>query len=1575
MKKLLAVLISVFLLAMCGLTLTACGEDELKTFEYATFKSQTYMYDGLEKSIEVDGVPNGTTVTYDPINKQAEVGVYEITATIEKEGYESKTLSATLTIVKTDKYTMEEINALLAELTGALDSAKTETETLIGQIQTEYTAKINALIEELNADKTALETLEKTYKDKVANIEATASANKTELENKLASDKAELNADIEALEKAYLEKVAELEATASANKTELENKLASDKAELGADIEALEKEYKDKVAELEATASANKTELENKLASDKAELNANIEALEKEYKDKVAELEATASANKTELENKLASDKAELNADIEALEKEYKDKVSELEATASANKTELENKLASDKAELNADIEALEKEYKDKVAELEATASANKTELENKLASDKAELNANIDALEKEYKDKVAELEATASANKTELENKLASDKAELNANIEALEKEYKDKVAELEATASANKTELENKLASDKAEFNANIEALEKAYLDKVAELEATASANKEALEKQLASDKAELGANIEALEKEYKDKVAELEATASANKTELENKLASDKAELNADIEALEKEYKDKVAELEATASANKTELENKLASDKAELNANIEALEKEYKDKVAELEATASANKEALENKLASDKAELNANIKALESQIASVEAEMNDKIADLTSNVTALENRIKELEDKLNSEHKHTFGEWVIYGDDDANCEQKLFYRICSDCNVIEWKHGTYNDHDFETVTIAPTCQAQGYDHKTCSACGFEEDVNFVAIVDHKFETEYRVDNSYHWFKCENCAQTKDMAEHTQGEDGYCTVCDKPVGATDGIIYDLSMDETYAEVIGYEGSATRVNIADTYQEKPVKKIYESAFLNKNIVSVKIPSTIDEIGVDGFKGCSSLKSVLIDDLGAWCNIKFANEYSNPLRLAGNLYLNNQLVEALTIPEEVTEIKDYAFYYFNSLTSLKLSQNVKSIGKYAFSACYNLKEVDFGENSTLESTAVASFQSCRALKKVTVPKSLKILGDNTFANCYLLESVSFEEDSALQSIGRYAFANGKVLKSVTFDKNCAVTAIPEYAFNYCAVLESVVLPTAITSIASNAFNGCDALFMEKNGMKFIKANEIDCYVLYDIVSKNYSSYTIPKETVMIFAEFSDCGRLSQIRFEEGSQLSTIRGTNFYGCTSLASIVIPASVATIERHSFSNCGTSSPLGKTVIYCEAQSQPSGWPYSWNGFNPVYWADEWRYIDGEPVSKDSDKYFTEGLVFALNSEASEYSVVYYEGLGDTVVNIPSIYKNLPVTSIGDNAFYDLSYDRYILGVNVPKSITSIGDYAFDNAGLNNITFEEGSKLDSIGARAFSRCSLSSIDIPDSVTSIGEYAFDSCNISTIIIPKSVKTIGACFLAYNGKNIKIYCEAESQPIGWDKSWSFEVDWDCEVYWASDWEYVDGVPTLTYTEGLVFTLNAEGTEYSVTDYKGHIDDVVIPATYKGLPVTSIGAKAFQSYITLTSVVIPQGITSIGDYAFGECNLLESVIIPASVTSAGEGLFFAGNYGLKIYCEAESCPEGWDDNWSWYDTYEDELKPSVLHYAVYWAGEWEYVDGVPTPN
>ena len=68
---------------------------------------------------------------------------------------------------------------------------------------------------------------------------------------------------------------------------------------------------------------------------------------------------------------------------------------------------------------------------------------------------------------------------------------------------------------------------------------------------------------------------------------------------------------------------------------------------------------------------------------------------------------------------------------------------------------------------------------------------------------------------------------------------------------------------------------------------------------------------------------------------------------------------------------------------------------------------------------------------------------------------------------------------------------------------------------------------------------------------------------------------------------------------------------------------------------------------------------------------------------------------------------------------------------------------------------------------------------------------------------------------------------------------------------------------------------------------------------------------------DIIIPDTYKGLPVTSIGDNAFQYCDSLTSVVIPDSVTSIGDYAFYICSK------------------------LTIYCEAESKPAGWQHSWN----------------------------------
>jgi len=134
---------------------------------------------------------------------------------------------------------------------------------------------------------------------------------------------------------------------------------------------------------------------------------------------------------------------------------------------------------------------------------------------------------------------------------------------------------------------------------------------------------------------------------------------------------------------------------------------------------------------------------------------------------------------------------------------------------------------------------------------------------------------------------------------------------------------------------------------------------------------------------------------------------------------------------------------------------------------------------------------------------------------------------------------------------------------------------------------------------------------------------------------------------------------------------------------------------------------------------------------------------------------------------------------------------------------------------------------------------------------------------------------------------------------------------------------------------------------------------QGVIYELNGDGTAYTVTGTYDTAADVVIPATFKGLPVTAIGYGAFWGCTEMLTLAFEGNITEVDTYAFRECDNLTSVTVPPSVTKMGLGVFEECTHLDIVFCLLPSQPDGWNEYWK-----------TGCDAEVYW-GEGISVDGV----
>ena len=322
--------------------------------------------------------------------------------------------------------------------------------------------------------------------------------------------------------------------------------------------------------------------------------------------------------------------------------------------------------------------------------------------------------------------------------------------------------------------------------------------------------------------------------------------------------------------------------------------------------------------------------------------------------------------------------------------------------------------------------------------------------------------------------------------------------------------------------------------------------------------------------------NLTTVNIGKKTTQIPSYAFYDCTGLTAVHIKDIAAWCNISFKGDNSNPLYYAKNLYLNDELVTDLMIPDNVTSIGSNVFRNCTALTSITIPNSVTSIGNRAFYGCTGLTSITLPESVT--TIGDEAFWECAGLTEITIPKGVTSIGYSAFVGTSLVV-VNYNATNCTQmgEIDRPVFVHSLSIKTVNIGDN--VESIPDYAFSTCRGLPSIAIPEGITSIGSGAFTGCNSLadITIPDSVTSIGAGAFSgCTALREI--------NIPNGVEIIGDEaFWVCTNLTEVTIPDS--VTSIGHTAFSGCTGLTAITIPESVTDIGEYAFSNC-----TGLTTVY-------------------------------------------------------------------------------------------------------------------------------------------------------------------------------------------------------------------------------------------------------------------------------------------------------------------------------------------------------------------------------------------------
>lgn len=264
------------------------------------------------------------------------------------------------------------------------------------------------------------------------------------------------------------------------------------------------------------------------------------------------------------------------------------------------------------------------------------------------------------------------------------------------------------------------------------------------------------------------------------------------------------------------------------------------------------------------------------------------------------------------------------------------------------------------------------------------------------------------------------------------------------------------------------------------------------------------------------------------------------------------------------------------------------------------------------------------------------------------------------------------------------------------------------------------------------------------------------VKIDGVDYPVSGILGSGDYPDYKNGKTGEDNRGAFTNCKKITVLRFADNSDFTKIGDHAFKNCSNLKTIEnIPSTLNDIERWCFESTAlVSVDLSNTNVTI----MKDGVFFNNTSLTSIKLPNKLKNFWDHAFCGCK----------ALNNIVMPSTVEgIYNNVFEGCESLSNVTFNDSYTILGHHVFKNCP----LTAVTFPKTLNSIGEYAFENTKLTTVDLSN-TKITSLSTGCFFICEkLSDVKLPKDLTDIGNNAFISSAIASITFPPSLQKIGGC------------------------------------------------------------------------------------------------------------------------------------------------------------------------------------------------------------